>query len=146
MWRKQKVTKSQKRGVLEIEKGKRTAGSIIIPKQIRPNKSFHGFLNKRMHVNVGCMKCSDYGLSVSVFSTQRNSTKRPSPSPKNTSIIGTTENALLHYTKKQKWSYRMKRVINNKTKKLFPCKYCTTGKLEMSALFTAGLSKLPKQH
>ena len=37
--------------------------------------------------------------------------------PKNTSIIGTTENALLHYTKKQKWSYRMKRVINNKTKK-----------------------------
>ena len=66
--------------------------------------------------------------------------------PKITSIIGTTENALLHYTKKQKWSYRMKRVINNKTKKLFPCKYCTTGKLEMSALFTAGLSKLPKQH
>ena len=41
----------------------------------------------------------------------------------------------------------MKRVINNKTKKkLFSCKYCTTGKLEMSALFTAGLSKLPKQH
>ena len=118
MWRKQKVTKSQKRGVLEIEKGKRTAESVIIPKQIRPNKSFHGFLNKGMHVNGGCMDCSDYGLSVCFQYSKKFHKKTFSFSPpKNTSIIGTTENALLHYTKKQKWSYRMKRVINNKTKK-----------------------------
>ena len=40
-----------------------------------------------------------------------------SPPEKHQQTIGTTEAVLLSYTKKEKWSYRMKRVISNKTTK-----------------------------
>ena len=60
-------------------------------------------------------------VSVSLLGAQRNPTKIPShfiplKTPANQRYY--RDCVLLSYTKTEKWSYRWKRVINNKTKKI----------------------------
>ena len=90
------------------------------------------------------------GFSTS-FGCQRNPTKIPS----HFILLKTRVNqryyrdcVLLSYTKTEKWSYRRKRVINNKTEKnkITNKQVWTASEIEISVLVIVGLLELPKQH